>query len=620
VVLRVTGSVSHNGVITANGGLHPTSPYTGGAGGTINLTAASISGGGALNARGASGSLTGGGGGGGRIAVRITGGGTVPDSIYTNISAIGSMSAPFGGAGTIYIVDAQQTNLIVNNNNTATTYPMTPLRDGVYQFPSIILTNNGVLAVGTNATLNLDGCTLVTAGSTTNKIMSRLVIRDNGQLTWSGTLTNSAVISFKGSNTTVAGTSLIITNGGILTHEGPGTTGGNNGDNRINLTLPGDLTVANNGAIWVKGLGYYQTGPGYPSADGGGGSHGGQGATNGSALGMTYGSITNPVTAGSGGIGSGAGRNSGVGGGVAIIRAANVTVNGLVHAGSESTDQDYSSSGVSPFAGASSGAGGSVNIRAGTLQGTGRIAVDGADGSKCSGGGGRIAVVLTNAATFGSVTMSAVGGGSTRKGAAGTIYLQGNNQAYGLLIVSNNQVGVSGATTLISTQVTDTVVGDVQLLGTANLSLVSNITLTVYGSWSNAVATMTGGTNYGGTVVFAGTDPNPVYVWGGNTWSNLTIVTAGKTVNFEAGKTQFVYGVAAFSNVTLQSTVTDAQWHLRKPGIGTQYVGRVTVYDSHAGTAGSDYTFWGAIGSDVSDAENVNWNSTKPKGSVFLFR
>ena len=330
---------------------------------------------------------------------------------------------------------------------------------------------------------------------------------------------------------------------------------------------------------------------------------------------MTYGSITNPGTAGSGGIGSGAGRNSGVGGGVAIIRAANVTVNGLVHAGSESTDQDYSSSGVSPFAGASSGAGGSVNIQAGTLQGTGRIVTDGADGSNCSGGGGRIAVVLTNASTFGSVTMSAVGGGSTRKGAAGTIYLQGDNQAYGLLIVSNKQVGVSGPTTLISTQVTGTVVGDVQLLGTANLSLVSNTTLTVYGSWSNAVAT---NAISGGTVVFAGTDPNPVYVWGGNTWSNLTIATMNKTVNFEAGKTQFVYGVAAFTNVTRKSTATDVQWHLRKPGSGTQYVGRVTVYDSHAGTNTTEYMFWGGRGSDVSDVDNRNWGYTKPKATVFI--
>ena len=255
VVLRVTGSVTHNGVITANGGVNQAN--CDGAGGTINLTAASISGGGSITAQGGSS----GGGGGGRIAVRITGG-TVPSSIYNNISAIGSTTAGFlGGAGTIYIVDAQQTNLIVDNkNNNGTIYATTLLRDGSYQFPGIVLTNNGVLAVGTNATLDLTGCTLVTAGSTTNQLTSRLVARDYGQLTWSGTFTDSAVISCY-SNGTITGGSLIITNGGILTHEGPGTLSKKRtllsfGFNRIYLTLSGDLTVANNGTIWAKGMGY----------------------------------------------------------------------------------------------------------------------------------------------------------------------------------------------------------------------------------------------------------------------------------------------------------------------------------------------------------------------------
>ncbi len=212
--------------------------------------------------------------------------------------------------------------------------------------------------------------------------------------------------------------------------------------------------------------------------------------------------------------------------------------------------------------------------------------------------------------------MSAVGGGSTRKGAAGTIYLQGNNQAYGLMVVSNNQVGVSGATTLISTQVTDTVVGDVQLRGTANLSLVSNITLTVYGSWSNAVAT---NAFSGGTVVLAGS--SPATVWGGNTWSNLTITTAGKVVSFQTNVIQYVYGVPAWSNnVTLKSTVTDQPWQLRKSGNGYQDVGVVTVYDSNAGIEGTHLTFRGAVGSDVTDPQNVNWAAFKAKGTMILLR
>jgi hypothetical protein len=124
----------------------------------------------------------------------------------------------------------------------------------------------------------------------------------------------------------------------------------------------------------------------------------------------------------------------------------------------------------------------------------------------------------------------------------------------------------------------------------------------------------------GGTVEFAGTNPNPVTVWGANNWSNLTIAAAGKIVSFEHSKTQTVYGLPAFSNVTLRSTLENTQWHLRKAGNGYQDVGRVTVYDSDAGTVGEHLTFRGAVGSDVGDAQNVNWDAAKPTGTLILLR
>jgi hypothetical protein len=138
--------------------------------------------------------------------------------------------------------------------------------------------------------------------------------------------------------------------------------------------------------------------------------------------------------------------------------------------------------------------------------------------------------------------------------------------------------------------------------------------MTVYGSWSNAA----GATAIsGGTVVFAGIDA--VSVWGGNTWSNLTIATLGKTVNFEAGKTQTVYGIPLFSNVTMQSTSPNSWWYLQKPGSGTQDVAVVTVQDSNAGTAGTHYTFRGAKGS-VNNGNNVNWLFLQYSGSMLLMR
>jgi hypothetical protein len=272
---------------------------------------------------------------------------------------------------------------------------------------------------------------------------------------------------------------------------------------------------------------------------------------------------------------------------------------------------------------ASSGSGGSVNITAGSLSGNGTISANGggatANGNQ-GGGGGRIAVVLTNAndsAFAGLAAIRAYGGrnaANSQFGAAGTVYLKGVNTAYGRLMVDNNSKTPNLGSTLIGPSVTDTTVGDVVLRNSGNL-IISNQTLTSYGSWSNAV----GATAIsGGTVALAGA--SPVSVWGGNNWSNLTIVTAGKIVSFEHSKTQTVYGIPAFSNVTLRSTLENTQWHLRKAGNGYQDVGVVTVYDSHAGTKGTHLTFRGAVGSDVTDAQNVNWDAYKPKGTLLLLR
>jgi hypothetical protein len=91
---------------------------------------------------------------------------------------------------------------------------------------------------------------------------------------------------------------------------------------------------------------------------------------------------------------------------------------------------------------------------------------------------------------------------------------------------------------------------------------------------------------------------------------------AGKTMSFQNAVTQTVYGVPAFSNVTLQSTSPGAWWYLRKSGAGTQYVGRVTVQDSNA-TNG--WTFCAPVGS-VNGGHNVNWIFLSAKGTLFLLR
>ncbi len=634
-VLRVGGAVMHNGTITANGSDGVGASSSGGSGGSINITAGSITGAtGRITAGGgyAMANNVQGGGGGGRIALVVTNAGaTFPASVLTNTFACSKPGdAPiasriqYGAAGTIYLKTPANTygDLIVDNTNLVGAVAYTLLRDGTYRFDSITMNRGGVLAVGNNAVLTLDGCTL-RSDSTTNNVLSgvspnfflqggRLLLKDNGQLNWTGTWTNNGVISQLGQGSYAMPGSLVVASNAVLTHEvGNG--------NWLSLVLTnGDLTVETNGAIWTVGCGYVASSP-FVGSGNAGGVHGGEGGWgNGGVAGTpttpTYGSITNPTTAG----GGSAGAYPSSGGGVVIVRASGVvTVNGVINANGNTAQ-------------VSGGAGGSVNICAGDLQGSGsgRITADGGIGlggnTGGGGGGGRIAVVLTNAMTVGNVAFSAVGGtnvvaNTTGGGGAGTIYLKGANSAYGLLIVSN-AVPVDRCTnikTLISTQVTDTVVGDVQILGTGTKLVLSNTcTLTVYGSWSNAVAT---NAFSGGTVVLAGSDP--ATVWGGNTWSNLVITNFGKVVSFETDVIQYVYGVPAWSNnVMLKSTVDGTYWKLFKPSWGaTQDVGVVNVQWSDA-MLNSGATFRAAIGSTVSPANTLNWTAQYSKGTVILFR
>ena len=285
-----------------------------------------------------------------------------------------------------------------------------------------------------------------------------------------GGKTAAATLSLANGNVTdkiliIKGDVTVGTNG-VLTHANETATGTAVGDEtqRLGLEVGGNLTIGAGGAIRVAGCGYAKGAGPYKAGSSSGGVHGGEGGfgfLNDSGFGVrttpTYGSVPSPVTAGGGSAYC-------AGGGVAVLRAAGrVSVNGVIDA-----------TGGSGIGGG--GAGGSVNIRAGELLGNGSISAKGGDGvPSCSGGGaggGRIAVVLTKAATFGSVTMSAAGGTGGGKdmgyGAAGTIYLQGAGQAAGMLIVSNPPlVGVGGARTLIGPEVPGDVPADVRVLDRA---------------------------------------------------------------------------------------------------------------------------------------------------------
>ncbi|MFC1461700.1 hypothetical protein ACFLQR_04200, partial [Verrucomicrobiota bacterium] len=209
---------------------------------------------------------------------------------------------------------------------------------------------------------------------------------------------------------------------GTLTH----TTNYNAETHRIFMDVGNNLTIAQGGQINVTGKGYtYRKGDGQAGGNGGGG-YGGEGG--GAAGGTTYGSITAPVNIGSGGFNPGA-----YGGG-----AVSLTVTGTT-----TVDGTISAVGVGLWNDASSG--GSVFITASAITGSGTIQADGGDaaGTGGRGGGGRIAVILTNDTDFGSITIQAYGGSTgNNKGAAGTIYLETytDTPGEGELIVNNNNV------------------------------------------------------------------------------------------------------------------------------------------------------------------------------------
>ncbi|MEI8350818.1 MAG: hypothetical protein WCG36_00755 [bacterium] len=387
---------------------------------------------------------------------------------------------------------------------------------------------------------------------------------------------------------------------------------------RLVLDVSGSLTIASGGKINVSQCGYGPGyGPGAPPAGSerrGGAGHGGQGGRGYSFNrlgGTTYGSVTNPVA-----LGSAAGIRRG--GGAALVRVTGAaSLDGTIAANGEDVAGNEDSGG---------GAGGSINVTASTLSGRGTIAANGGKGMSgwqmAGGGGGRVTVVLGggdfgafpigNIAACGGSLVS--GGSSEEPGAAGTVYLKSSGQAYGGLILANSNL-TTAARTLITTNVLDPVVGDVTIRDLAQLSVYTNLTLTVYGNWSNGTANAVSG---GGTVLLAGATTNTVY--GNTTFDNVTCQTPGKTLKFEGGKTNtmlagLTIAGANGSPVSLLPATAGAQWFIKVTNtIPAPPISYVVVSNSTAVTNGNgwalnaQFSTWEYVGASNSLNGNTNWS------------
>jgi len=557
----VTGAVTNNGSITANG---INESYAGGSGGSVFLTSGTLAGSGQIRANGGTASGTAG-GGGGRVSLVVTN--TLADFsgfTQTNVSAYGGNGATWvgfyraGGPGTVYLETQSQGagngTLIIDNNNwdawnaLGATIP----EEQTWTVPLLVVTNCGILEAGTNSVLRL-----ASSGVSGHPAVAGEGVRiEYGQLI----LTEGELIvtnwDFRpNSSLTVTG-NVVIASGAVMTHHL---------DDAIDLVLDGNLTVNAGGKIDADALSSQNQGGGSHT-----GAHGGEGWLS-APQGTPYGSVTAPVTLGS------KGYLSRYGGGRACLRVSGVLTNNGTISANGAIENSYS------------GSGGSVYLTATSLAGTGNIQATGGDASlpNCynRGGGGRVAVVLTGSDSFAGQTITARGGKDSNAayyGGAGTVYLKSASQVYGTLIVDNSGLN-SDARARITASVTDTAVGDVIVRNNALLLIDSNQTLTVYGNWTNV-------TNFAsdayGTVAFAGT--NTATLNGNWAFGHLTCTNGGKTLRFEAGKTNTVarnltLAGTASNLLTLASTSPGTKFNFRALPGGTQVsMEYLDVTDSNA--------------------------------------
>lgn len=374
IQIHVGGNCVLDGTVTANGQNATNSRAGGGAGGSIWITAPTISGNGRVQADGGAGEpVHGGGGGGGRIALIAT-----TNLFSGNISAVGGAGWQRGGAGTVLTQDD-------------------------VAGPKLTIDNGGQSGAATLVNLSTSGTALVIQGrahvvsaSVAQQSMTNLMVRAGSTI--ATTATNLATLSW---------------------------------------FVSGDAVIEAGATVQLGGRGYSPNlGPGTGFSSGTVGSGAGHGGYGGSGIsgatvspgGNTYDSISGPTMVGSGG------RSIGIFPGGAGGGAVRLTVTGKLRLDGQIITDGTAASG-NASGGAS---GGSVWLVLGDFAGSGLISADGGNGGLPyggGGGGGRIAVIAAKS-TFNG-TLSAVGGIGAVSGGAGTIFTKLATSPYADLIVDN---------------------------------------------------------------------------------------------------------------------------------------------------------------------------------------
>jgi len=512
VRLAISGDFTHNGVITADGGVGATNGSSqaggGGSGGSVYITVTGAFAGstGTFSADGGDGgdgsSNDGGGGGGGRISLNY-GSSTfsgLGSEDFTVAAGAADGSAVAGVIGTVYVKNTGSSAVNIyygftfdDTDHSETNWTIDAGADNMYcesgtVTPSVTVTGtlawDGTLScdLTTITSFNLSAGTALTVGSgTTFSVAGQgadvdFNIPAGDDQTWTNftftggpegwfTIDDAIDITLAGTTAIIANAQwtalvdLAIESGASIDATGKGcvNVGSHNGYGPDSSNV-----CAMDTAGWGDGN---NSGQGYQ-----GGGHGGEGG-DGSHTGVvsggaTYGSSTAPVLFGSSGGNSTTSFRGGNGGGYLRL-----VINGvLTHNGAIIADGGVGATNGSNQAGGG-GSGGSIYVTAGSViedgGATGTFSADGGAGGNGStndgggGGGGRIAIqygadtdsLVTNL-TAGGVAAGGAADGSAVAGSAGTLSKTLYPFLTSVTINDNNASGFTNDTTPQITLVT----------------------------------------------------------------------------------------------------------------------------------------------------------------------
>ena len=456
IELGVAEALKMNGRIVADGG-DATGPWAGnvggGAGGSIFIRTARLTGAGSIRADGGrGGTQNGGGGGGGRIALHVTD----ASAFAGTVSADRGTGAYDGDVGTIYLTDPRllgtaaftagggewhvkgdtwsAASLTLNNYRLRLSAAM---RAGVDD--GLRLLDGAELALRDQSRLT---CGTLTVSGSTNAICRFIVGQDNRKITGSAldckgdmSIARARIDQYPGGRVKVAGRLAMTEAVDWRPYCNP-----TSGVAAVKLEV-GELVMGEGCAINADAAGYLGDagngrGPGPGSGErnyGSGGAHGGDGGNtvdNYAKGGAAYGDVERPLQPGSSGAGTRNIGEGGDGGGVIpLVVAGSARIDGTLTADGERVKGHYHHS-----LNAGGGAGGSILIACAAIEGSGVIKADGGNGGEGGGGGGgggRIALRASKRIGF-TGRLSARGGGGRIPGGAGTLWLSDGSALGGM--------------------------------------------------------------------------------------------------------------------------------------------------------------------------------------------